>query len=231
MSDELDFSKVDLVFTKQGITPDIKARCGLAIDISGSMTPLFVGARSVVQNVVERILALAVKLDDDGTMNMWAFNSRSHELPDVTSKGFGTYVSRHVKPLVTGGTLYSPVLNAVLKSWFPSVGFFAGLLGKKASPTSTSPALLVFVTDGDNDAHDEDLAEEIMKMASKYPLYIAFVGIGGASFSFIKRVAEAYPNVGFFAVPDLATMSEEDLYNRLVTAELSTWLKNANKNR
>ena len=74
---------------------------------------------------------------------------------------------------------------------------------------------------------DYDQYAAAVKATASLPLYVQFIGIGGGRFPFIERMGDRYPNVGFMAVPDIATIPDDALYEGLVTEELATWLRAA----
>ncbi|WP_426956190.1 VWA domain-containing protein [Muricoccus radiodurans] len=218
--------KAGIVLAKRKIHT-VRARVGFAIDVSGSMKELYV--RGVVQAVSERFLALAMNLDDDGSMDAWAFDERMATLPTITGSSIGGYVRREImdSPISKwGGTAYAPPIAAARANWFEAerVGGFLGFGGRKVEKPQT-PALLLFLTDGENT--DQRETETAIEATSSRPLYIQFIGIGGGSFPFIERMGDRYPNVGFMSVPDIASIPDDALYEGLVTDELATWLRAA----
>jgi hypothetical protein len=64
-----------------------------------------------------------------------------------------------------------------------------------------------------------------MRDAQKHPLYWQLVGVGDpAEFGFLREMADELPNVGFLHLPSL-DISDDDLYEQLLSEELCTWLK------
>jgi len=61
---------------------DVKAQVAFVLDASGSMTAQF--KKGNVQKVLERIAALAVQFDDDGSMPVWGFAEKHKRYEDVT---------------------------------------------------------------------------------------------------------------------------------------------------
>lgn len=58
---------VGVILEKKNLN-NVVARVGLVLDISGSMRKLY--KNGTVQNVVERILAVASRFDDDGQLDV-----------------------------------------------------------------------------------------------------------------------------------------------------------------
>jgi hypothetical protein len=215
-----------LVFTKRALH-GVRARVGLAIDASGSMQELY--RSGTVQATTERLLAVAERLDSDGSMDMWCFDESCMVLPPVTTARFEGYMDTHVlsRGDIWGTTRYAPPLRAAHEHWFAASrpGFMAALFGRRPAAAPGEPALLIFITDGENDPSDRTEAARAMERIAAVPLYIAFVGIGPQEFRFVDAVARQYANVGFLRIPDLARVDTESLLDQLVSEELSHWLK------
>ena len=232
--------KAEIVLAKRQIA-DVKARIGFAVDVSGSMQDEF--ESGLMQDVTDRIFALAYKMDDNGEMDLWSFDSRMSNLPTANMGNIDGYVTREIirgNISKWGGTNYEPPITAALEKWFPaqreatkSSGFF-GLFGGKSNNDGVSaaeaaslakqPSVLMFLTDGDN--NDSDACERALKAAQGRPVYFNFIGIGTqTTFRFIRQMGDRYPNVGFFAVPSVKGMSDDALYEGLIPDELAQWLK------
>ena len=67
------------VMLTKGIA-DVRARVIVVLDASGSMAALY---PRTMQNSVERIVAVAAQLDDDGQMEAWRFATKSSKLPTL----------------------------------------------------------------------------------------------------------------------------------------------------
>lgn len=231
--------KVEIVLQKRGVQ-NIKARVGFAIDVSGSMQDEF--QSGLMDGVTQRVFALAMKFDDNASMDCWTFDNNMGELPEATTANIDGYVRRHIMENASiskwHGTEYAPPLAAAINKWFPAaraeqrVGGFFGFGGKKIAGISEAesaslakqPSVLVFLTDGDN--QDAAAAERALREAQSKPLYINFVGIGtDTDFAWIKRMGDQYPNVGFLSVRNIRSISDDALYEGLVSEELATWLK------
>lgn len=72
----------------------VAARVGLVLDISGSMQPLY--KNGTVQEVVERILAVACKFDDNATLDVWIYDNEFSRLTPATEGDFNQYVERNI---------------------------------------------------------------------------------------------------------------------------------------
>ena len=225
--------KTRIVLEKRALPQPPRCRVGLCIDISGSMHNEY--QDGLVQETVDRLLAIAGTFDDNGEMEVWTFNQGYSTPPVARAADFGSYVRKAIldNPKVDkwGGTNYAPVMNAVLDTYFrgervvTSGGLF-GLFKKteQQAPKDTHiPALCLFITDGDNS--DAAEAERILRQAQKYQIYWQLIGIGNdTDFRFIKKMADDLPNAGFCHFPNLR-ISDDAIYEALLTGELCDWLR------
>lgn len=120
----------------------------------------------------------------------------------------------------------------------PAKGFFAKLTGKTETVTTTrtvydtvvdtdaevdtTPAMVFFQTDGENS--DEREVRALLNRYADKPIYWFMVGVGNASFRFLKALAAEYPNVDFIGVDDL-DLSDEELYDKLLSKEFGEWVE------
>lgn len=81
---DLQKKSVKIVLGKKQLTK-VTARVGLVLDMTGSMRPLYNGT---VQNVVERILAVADQFDDNGLLDVWVYDNEYSRLKPVSEKDF-----------------------------------------------------------------------------------------------------------------------------------------------
>ncbi|MBI4748059.1 MAG: VWA domain-containing protein [Acidobacteria bacterium] len=203
--------KVEVTLARKNLT-GVKARVGLSMDITGSMTQLY--KNGTVQNVVERILAVALSFDDDGSLDVWRFDHRFKRLAPATVHNFEGYVNREAlsdrdiyghndEPLVMRDIVHKYVVE-------------------EPGPI---PAFIVFVSDGGVKKNQE--IQEIITNAAQYPIFWQFVGIGNAKFGALERIdtlpGRIVDNASFFALNDIARISDEELYDRLLN-EFPLWL-------
>ncbi len=199
-----------------------KARIALVLDLSGSMSDLY--NNGTVQSVVDRILPIAVKFDDNAELDMWVFGKNYSRIDNVTEQNYLDYVNRKIvsdKALIqkvdSGGTSYAPALNDILLRYV------------KEEPINYS-SYVIFITDGENGDRNE--ANEIIRTLSKHSIFFQFIGIGNQSFSFLQALdtmtGRFIDNANFFALDDLNKISDSELYNRLLN-EYPSWLKEARK--
>jgi hypothetical protein len=200
---------VAVVLEKRGLAGK-RVRVKFAIDQSGSMDRLY--RDNTVQDTVERLYAAASKMDDDGDLELWSFNSGVSRKPSVSMANVEGYVSKNIYCM--GGTNYAPAMTEIIKDC--------------DDDNSDAPALVIFITDGDNSDHAA--TENVVKSASGKPIFWQFVGIGSASFSFLEKLdnmsGRVVDNANFFELNDLSKIGDEELYQRLL-GEFPDWIKAA----
>lgn len=224
--------KVRIVLEKRAIKSVPPTRVGLALDISGSTHELYMSG--VIQEVVNRLQAVAMRFDDNQELDMWSFANAFNRLESARPADCDGYVEKHIlrNSAVTKwqGTSYGPVMADILNFYFSaqvrkSGGLF-GMFGKteKVAPVNADvPAMCLFVTDGAND--DRRQAAEILRRSQDKAIYWQLVGVGPArEFGFLNEMADELPNVGFVNLNSL-NISDDQLYEQLLNDELCDWVK------
>ncbi len=191
----------------------VKAQVVLVLDISKSMNPLY--RSGLIQKVIERILALALNFDDDGSIDMFLFGTRAYSLPPITINDFDNYVQKVIlsEYKINEATNYAPPLK---------------LIRDKYHGKQPVPVFVIFLTDGGN--ADRRETEDIIRSLSSEPVFIQFVGIGAESFPFLKKLDELkerlIDNAGFMQINDIVTIEDSELYSRLLN-EFPQWIEKA----
>lgn len=204
--------KVNL--TKKGLSPDTKARVAFVIDISGSMIHAY--KKGYVQEIVEKIFPIAVNFDDNAEMDVWIFEDGFRRMPAMNKDNYYGYVQREIldKNCNFGGTAYAPVLKDVAKYY----------LEEHPEP---SPVYVIFITDGDN--FDKSETTSVVKDLSNYPIFLQFVGVGGAGFDYLEKLdnmsGRYVDNADFFEATFDDFSKENNLYQKLLQ-EYPSWLTN-----
>lgn len=213
--------QVGITLAKKGISKVPTCQVKAALDVSGSMDHAYRSGN--VQRAFEQLLGFAFKFDDDGSIDMYAFDSRGIRLKTATEEGYKTYIKEHVQHLVGGSTNYGPVLQMITEDSVgkPSGG---GFFSKPKPAPGGAPTVALFFTDGE--CYDGDAADRVIREAEKNnsPIYYHLIGVGGASFRTLERLADAYDNCGFAQIRDIS-MSDEDMYKLLITDEFVAYLK------
>lgn len=219
--EETVLSTIDLRKRIVGITLEkknmthVSARVGLVLDISGSMVSLY--KNGTVQEVVERILAVACKFDDDGVLDIWVYDNEYSRLPSATEKDFEHYVQNHImnnkKIHKFGRNNEPPVMEDVIRKY-------------TAEENSPLPAFIIFINDG-------GVVKSIKKVITEsavQPIFWQFVGIGNSNFEVLERLdtmeGRVVDNANFIHIEDISKVSDETLYSQLLN-EFPLWLKEA----
>lgn len=203
-----------LNFEKENLSPDTKARVAFVVDISGSMRHAY--DQGYVQEVVERIFPIAVNFDDNAEMDAWVFENSFMRMPPMNKENYYGYVKREILdgPCRFGGTEYAPVLEDIAKYY----------LEENPEP---SPVYVIFITDGDN--FDKPKTTKIVTELSNYPIFLQFVGVGGAGFSYLEQLDDMegryVDNADFFEATYDDFTEENSLYQKLLQ-EYPSWLAN-----
>ena len=205
-----------LVLEKKKIA-DIPARVAVVLDYSGSMSSMY--RTGLVQSVLNRMLPIAMQLDDNGEMEVWLFNTKAIRLKDINLDNINNYIVNEniLKKYSLGGTCYSPVMKDVVSKY------------TKEEP-APYPALVLFITDGDNFDSDKRATTKIINKSATMPIFWQFVGIGSGNFSYLEGLDEMdgrfIDNANFFSVNDIDKISDEELYDRLLN-EFPSWIREA----
>ena len=218
----------DKVVSEKNLT-GLCAQVVLVLDRSGSMDHLY--NSGFVQRLVERLVPVAMQFDDNGEMEMYLFQNNVKKFPyGINTKNVDGLIKREIteSKYSYGGTYYAPPINQIVKDYVQMEkkgGFFG--LGKSTANT-TDPVYVIFITDGENS--DRDAAEKAITEASKYGIFFQFVGIGNASFKFLDSLdtmeGRFVDNANFFQANDLDSLSDEELYGRLLN-EFPDWINKA----
>ena len=193
------------------------AKVALVMDISGSMYSTY--SNGTVQEIVNKILPLAVQFDDDGELDFWYYSDRCRRMPSVNMKNYESAVPANWENLMDdlgGGTNALGVMKEVVAEF----------------QNSKIPAYVIFITDG----MINDNVQKIILDSSKMPIFWQFVGIGGGGFfgklfggyGFLEKLATLsgryVDNANFFALDDFRKVDNAELYSRLLN-EFPNWLK------
>lgn len=191
------------------------ARVAIAMDYSGSMSNMF--SNGEVQEIVTRLLPIALKFDDNEELESWLFSNDCERINPVTISNYQNYVKNFMlnAGMYMGGTEYAPVLKDIVKYY-------------KDNNPSDIPAFVIFITDGDNS--DENVTDSIVRKLSEYNMFVQFVGIGnGSSFKYLRKLdnlsGRKSDNTGFITVQDMNRLNDEQLYTEMLR-QYNDWLNN-----
>lgn len=203
---------------------NIVARVMMVLDASGSTSRMW---PDVMQAVLDRLATLALNMDDNGELEFWGYAGGFKKYETVKLSNLDGYIKRIMNE-GRGGWLSS--MSGIL----PSLGYdnneppvMADVL-KAARETPNMPTLVLFVTDG---GIDKDKAiEDVLRDASKYSVFWQFIGLGGSGYGILERfdsmTGRKVDNAGFFAIDDYRSVSDTELYDRILK-EFPKWIEKA----
>ncbi|MEU0544344.1 VWA domain-containing protein, partial [Nocardia sp. NPDC005978] len=228
--------QVAVSLAKHGV-PQLTARVILVLDASGSMAMLY--SKQVVHRVVERMAAVAAQLDDNGAMAAWTFASNCARLPDLTIGDLPQWLSLHVR-----GGEFKILPGSGRKKLQPGqvdmrrIGIqneeqkvIAEVRAQVRHEPSPLPTLVLFFSDGGVYKNAEIEAE--LRAAVEEPIFWQFIGLGSkAGYGVLEQLdtmaGRRVDNVGFFAVDDIDTVTDAELYDRLL-GEFPSWINDARR--
>ena len=212
---------------KRGLS-EHTARVALVLDISGSMAPLY--RAGVVQRLAERVLALGLRFDDDGEVDVFLFGQEVHKpSPGLSLDGYQDYIARIIQTYrLEPNTRYGAAMSAVRQ-------FYCGSSGDRSEPFPAAlPVYVMFLTDGE--PSDKGPATRQIRSASYEPIFWQFMGVGNSSFRYLERLDDLdgrfVDNANFFAVSEKELLgpypiSDEQLFANLME-EYPGWIRHAN---
>ena len=203
---------------------DVRARVAFVLDASGSMTGQF--KRGNVQKVLERVTALAVQFDDDQNLDIWGFGTEFRKYDDVTLDNVSGYIERiqnagkrsmwEILPGLGGTNNEPPVMKDI-------INFYRD---------SELPVFIVFITDGG--IHKTREIKDCIRESATLPVFWKFLGLGGRNYGILEKLDSfsdrLVDNTHFFPIDDYERVSDEKLYDMLLT-EFREWLDIAREKR
>ncbi|WP_017811990.1 VWA domain-containing protein [Paenibacillus shenyangensis] len=208
--------KVTLSLQKKNVAP-IQARVAVVFDASGSMYSLY--KKGIVQEAFERVLAIAAAFDDNGELDVWFFAKDFLRARSVRAEDYENYVERAYKLGSKGGTNNEPpVMEDVIRKY------------TKEEPNVRIPTYVIFFSDGGVSSKSK-IAKLIID-SSRYNLFWQFVGLGNANYGVLRELDELkgrfVDNANFFELDDISKVSDEELYDRLLS-EFPSWIEEAKR--
>lgn len=214
----------------------VTARVVLVLDASGSMSLLY--SKGVVADVVERMAAVAAQLDDDGEMQAWTFASNPARLPDLRLGELPEWLRLHVRvgeiSLFRRGRkkgLHPEQVDmravGIQNEEQKVIAEVRAFVRENPAPV---PTLVLFFSDGGVYRNAE--IERELREAVEEPIFWQFVGLGRSNYGVLERFdtlpGRRVDNVGFFAVDDIGTVPDPELYDRLLS-EFPSWITAAGR--
>ncbi|WP_367111968.1 VWA domain-containing protein [uncultured Psychrobacter sp.] len=195
----------------------LTAKVALVLDATGSMNRQYKEGR--VQEVVNRLLPLAVSFDDDQALDCWAFGEHCSYLGEVGLNNYADFINT-----VQGGWRKWE-LGARTNN---EAGVMKAVTDFYQNNGLNVPVYVLFISDGG--VRDTRGITKIMTNAAKLPMFWQFVGLGGRSYGILKDLdnmtGRLLDNCSFFELDDLDDVSEEALYENMLE-EFPSWLEEA----
>lgn len=221
---------------------EVKAQVILVFDYSGSMSAFYRSGE--VQELTERVLGLALPLDDDGTIQVFPFDHRAHESFTVNAGNYAGIVDdwrfqlgqfapapvttglfkRKVQPSGSergmGGTEYSVAIDKVLD--------FAreeGMLDP-----GQPPVLVLFQSDGGTG--NPEGVKRLLTDAASLPIFWMFLGLGNNT-GFLDVLnnmpGRVVDNVGAVGVASIKGTPDEEFYDKVTDEFVTKWIPEARR--
>ena len=191
------------------------ARVALVMDMTGSMWNCYKSGE--VQEVVNKILPLAVQFDDDGELDYWYYADQFERREPVTISNYRSAVPENWKAIMStlGGINNEPnVISDVINNY----------------QGSQLPVYVIFISDG-GAAHPKEI-EKLIVQSADMPVFWQFVGLDGENYGILEKLdnlkGRPVDNTGFFAIDDFRSISDDVLYDRLLN-DFSKWIVEAKR--
>lgn len=222
---QLDLRKKQVhsvLLTKNAV--GVRARVLVVMDKTGSMSREY--KKGVVHRVIERMVPVAIQLDDDGALECYLYAESFYKLPDLRVENLSEWIAEWVHLTGKHGGLNYARIGAV-NDEIPILNEIIGGL-RRGDPL---PTLVLFFTDGG--FHKKGPITDLIRKAADLPAFFQFVGIGSAGrFGVLEKLDDlegrTVDNVGFFPVKDIDALDDGELY-RLLLSEFPDWLQHARR--
>lgn len=241
---------IKLNLTKKGVANIPAAEVAFVLDVSGSFD--YYHRSGITQKLMDKLVPWALVFDPDKRLDVVTFATRSHHVGTIDLANFDSnYIEKSIVDRVegyNGGTNYAPAIKECLTifGWGPAHekakpsttglrGFFNKITGN--TPAESNPAeakavgrrtIVLFVTDGDNNDHDETMALLKESESRGDQVYFLLVGVGNDNFRFLNLAAEKFSNTGFVKVKDInafTKQTDDQISEAFIGTELIEWLK------
>lgn len=202
-----------------------RSKVALVLDYSGSMSGQY--RSGAMQRLAERILALGTQMDDDGSIELFLFDSGASYAGDISVTDYQGSIDRLTRGRRMGTTNYAAAFDEVVKYYGFSpakTGGLGGLFRKSAdtfaplSSPANEPVFAVFLTDGSPD--NKTAAVQAITRASYAPIFWQFLSIGSESMPFLEKLDDLdgryIDNADYKPVGDVDRLSDTQLYNLLL---------------
>lgn len=197
-----------------------RARVVLVLDKTGSMYDEY--RDGLVHRVVERMVPVAIQLDDDGALETYMYAVSYAQLPDLKVE----YLEQWMADFIHTGGVHHGIDYGKIGGYNDEIPIMTHILNTLHG--QRTPTLVLFFTDGGFSKKRE--ITKLVQQASNMPAFWQFVGIGNNNFGVLTKLDDiggrVVDNVGFFPVTDIDRVDDAELYRRLLS-EFPDWLRAA----
>jgi uncharacterized protein YegL len=231
-------ASLQLCLQKAGVARIPNLELAFILDVSGSFEDEH--RQGITNDLLTRLVPWGLTFDPDHKLDVITFSnggSSVHPVGAVNEHNYEGFVAREVIDKVPGwrgGTDYSYALEEAMRTfgWIApkQPGLLGRLMGRKAEVKERKRSLVIMVTDGDNVDHARTMEVLGASQARHDEIYFLFLGISnqGSSFPFLNQIGDAFDNTGFVNIRNLRAFvqqTDEEVNQKLLTEELTTWLK------
>ncbi|AZN37438.1 VWA domain-containing protein [Iodobacter ciconiae] len=231
--------KVRLVLQKQNAPPGFKINMKLFADVSGSFKDEFTkklpSGGYIVDPFFTAALAIAGVIDPDRNIQIIGFSDRALDTGDYsvdTETDIRTDFLNRAKPILWGSTDYAKALEALLKSKAMEQtlgGMLKGLFsfGKKKTAEKKEAFLVLFVSDGEDMGSAPHFISQLNELA-KIGTFVVLIGANSdkkVKFNLMQKAAAEVEGCTFHRLTELASLSTDQLYDRIFDTEFKRWLE------
>ena len=194
----------------------MQAKVAFILDYSGSMSDVYKSGK--MQQILNRFLPLARRVDDNGEADVWLFDKGCRRITPMNLDNFSDYVEKNIIKAgyqMGGWTNYAPALKDMLDKYYI-----------EDAATSDIPVFVVFVTDGNND--DKDETNQVMRESADLNDFVQYFGIGKRQFPYLEKLDDldgrSCDNTGFIKVDDILNMPEDEMFEKMLD-QYPDWLR------
>ncbi|AMC36201.1 VWA domain-containing protein [Janthinobacterium sp. B9-8] len=231
--------KVRLVLQKQNVPPSFKINMKLFADVSGSFKDEFTKKLAndsyIVDPFFTAALAIAGVIDPDRNIQIIGFSDRALDTGDYSvdgAEGIRTEFLQRAKPILWGSTDYAKALEALLKSEAMEKslgGMLKGLFGfgKKKTVEKKEAFLVLFVSDGEDMGSAQNFISQLKELA-EIGTFVALIGANSdknVKFNLMQKAAKEVEGCTFHRLTELASLSTDQLYDRIFDTEFKRWFE------
>jgi hypothetical protein len=203
------------VLTEHGAA-GLTARVVLVLDASLTMGWLY--EHGVVGRLVERMAAVATRLDGGREVAAWTFAANPARLPDLRLDELPQWIDLHVRVGSTRkqrGLRPGQIDMGKVGAFNDEPKAIAEVHRFVRRRPDVRATLVLFLSDGGISRHSE--IERKLRASAAHPVFWQFVGLSEADYGVLPHLGRTMDNVGFFAVDDIEALPDPVLYDRLLS--------------